>query len=245
MTSKIIKADFEGTAIPLTADGWINATLAAERFGKRVDHWLANKETQNYIAALNERKLSNTRNLGYLADSNPLNSSDLDNSNTVSNQIWVKAKRGNSGGTWLHPKLAVRFAQWLDVRFAIWCDEQIDALIKGTFAPDDLATQRHHAAIAYKHMCDMVKMSRDDAGKETRPHHYANESNLIGFAMTGQFTKLDRSQINKADLALMGVLELRNGSLIVKGKSYEQRKAELVTYAAKKRAKTTQRRLAA
>ncbi|MEF6041736.1 KilA-N domain-containing protein, partial [Escherichia coli] len=36
------------------------------------------------------------------------------------------------GGTWLHPKLAVRFARWLSVDFEIWCDEQIDAIIQGS-----------------------------------------------------------------------------------------------------------------
>jgi hypothetical protein len=30
----------------------------------------------------------------------------------------------------MHPKLAVRFAQWLNVDFAVWCDEQIDAIIR-------------------------------------------------------------------------------------------------------------------
>ncbi|MBT9136449.1 MAG: hypothetical protein DDT34_01530 [Firmicutes bacterium] len=27
---------------------------------------------------------------------------------------------GRHGGTWAHPKLAIRFAQWLGVRFAVW-----------------------------------------------------------------------------------------------------------------------------
>lgn len=31
----------------------------------------------------------------------------------------------------MHPKLAVRFARWLDIDFEIWCDEQIDVLIRG------------------------------------------------------------------------------------------------------------------
>lgn len=30
----------------------------------------------------------------------------------------------------MHPKLAVHFARWLDVRFAVWCDMQIDKLLK-------------------------------------------------------------------------------------------------------------------
>lgn len=31
------------------------------------------------------------------------------------------AQRGRYGGTWAHPKLAIRFAQWLDADFAVWC----------------------------------------------------------------------------------------------------------------------------
>ena len=41
---------------------------------------------------------------------------------------YLKTKRGQGGGTWLHPKLAVRFAQWLDPKFAVWCDMQINSL---------------------------------------------------------------------------------------------------------------------
>lgn len=32
-------------------------------------------------------------------------------------------------GTWLHPKLAIVFARWLDEEFAIWCDEMIAELL--------------------------------------------------------------------------------------------------------------------
>lgn len=34
-------------------------------------------------------------------------------------------------GTWGHPKLAVFFARWLDVRFSVWCDSVIDELLRG------------------------------------------------------------------------------------------------------------------
>ncbi|SDG85201.1 KilA-N domain-containing protein [Pseudomonas flavescens] len=43
----------------------------------------------------------------------------------------VITKSGRGGGTWLHPKLAVAFARWLDVRFAVWSDLHIDALLRG------------------------------------------------------------------------------------------------------------------
>lgn len=39
-------------------------------------------------------------------------------------------KSGIGQGTWLHPKLAVSFSQWLDTDFAVWCDEQIDAILE-------------------------------------------------------------------------------------------------------------------
>ena len=42
-----------------------------------------------------------------------------------------ESRRGHAGGTWAHPKLAVFFARWLDVRFAVWCDSVIDELIRG------------------------------------------------------------------------------------------------------------------
>ena len=41
----------------------------------------------------------------------------------------LKAVRGH--GTWAHPKLAVFFARWLDVRFAVWCDVMIEDILKG------------------------------------------------------------------------------------------------------------------
>jgi hypothetical protein len=45
----------------------------------------------------------------------------------------VKLGRGSlpGVGTWAHPKLAVFFARWLDVRFAVWCDDAIDKILRG------------------------------------------------------------------------------------------------------------------
>ena len=47
----------------------------------------------------------------------------------------VQAIPGNryiaARGTWAHPKLAIFFARWLDVRFAVWCDAMIEDILKG------------------------------------------------------------------------------------------------------------------
>ena len=47
----VVNADYNGVAVTFTGDGWFNATEIAERFGKRIDHWLSNQETKDYIVA--------------------------------------------------------------------------------------------------------------------------------------------------------------------------------------------------
>jgi hypothetical protein len=113
----IIPAVFEGTVLQFRDDGWFNATSASARYGKEPSEWLRLPGTMEYIAALQEAEISNPG----------------------LSRIWLSTKRGNNGGTWLHPKLAILFARWLDVRFAVWCDEQIESIVrekKESPAPD-------------------------------------------------------------------------------------------------------------
>ena len=111
MTS-IIKFNFQGQPHSFNAEGWFNATEAAKRFGKRPVDWLRQEETHDYIAAMAEA-------LG------------LGSKVGLAHFGLVRAARGGvSPGTWIHPKLAVRFAQWLNVRFSVWCDLQIDAIVR-------------------------------------------------------------------------------------------------------------------
>lgn len=201
--SSIITRDYQGHAIAYQGDGWFNATQAAAKFGRRVDKWMENSDTQDYINALCE--LSNTPKSGYL-----------------------KTKRGANGGTWLHPKLAVHFARWLDTRFAVWCDEQIDALVRGR---DDWRKLRHQSASSFKVANEILRMVRQDSGKATEPHHYINESRLVNWAICGEFKGLDRDRLSAAELALLAFLEQRNAVLIGRGLSYDQRKPMLKQYA--------------
>ena len=107
--SNIIPMQFEERAIPFTEDGWINATAAASKYGKRVKDWLRQDATKEYLAELQEE----------LSDEKGENS-----------PLLVKVVRGRNGGTWLHPELAVEFARWLSVKFARACDRHIKQLIK-------------------------------------------------------------------------------------------------------------------
>lgn len=88
-------------------DGYINMTKAAKQFGKRLDKFWATEETRQYIEAFDEFLI-----------------------HTKTGEL-IESRKGRYGGTFCHPKLAVFFARWLDVRFAVWCDLMIDNILKG------------------------------------------------------------------------------------------------------------------
>ncbi|WP_210015035.1 KilA-N domain-containing protein [Pseudomonas palmensis] len=105
--SNVIPFHYQGQAVRFNSEGWINATDVAKRYGKKPAEWLRLPESVKYMDAL-------ARHL-----------------NVGESHLLVRSAKGRSGGTWLNPKLAVSFARWLDVDFAVWCDLHIDALLRG------------------------------------------------------------------------------------------------------------------
>ncbi|MGP9509520.1 MULTISPECIES: KilA-N domain-containing protein [unclassified Halomonas] len=203
--STIIPIKYEGNAYGFNAAGWINATEAAKRFGKRPVDWLKQDETREYMAVLSETLNCDPKSL-------------------------LKTRRGRyDSGTWLHPKLGVRFAQWLSTRFAVWCDLQIDRLIHG--GTDEWQQLRDSAAIGYRGMCDALQLSREAQGKPSAHHHFINEAKLINSVVFGQSKGLDRNSLSSAELRLLALIEQRDTFLLGRGLDYQQRKAELTRYA--------------
>lgn len=213
MTARIIPFDYQGHTVTFNAEGWLHATVIAERFGKRLDHWLDNAETLEYIRALDEIQhpgsgpstIVNTRKSGYL-----------------------KSRRGNAGGTWLHPKLAVAFARWCDAKFSVWCDMQIEALIHGDQANWQRARQQ--SAVGYRGLCEALAIAHEESGKTPQRHHFINEAKLINQAITGQFAGRNRDELSAHELVLVTLIEIRDVLLIGQGKGFAARKASLLRY---------------
>ncbi|RMR07374.1 KilA-N domain-containing protein [Pseudomonas syringae group genomosp. 3] len=204
MTAKILQMNYEGQIVTFNDDGWINATEAAARFGKEPAQWLRLPDAMRYLEAL-ER--------------------------TSGKITYVKASRARAdrgGGTWIHPRLAVKFARWLDVDFEIWCDEQIDALIRGELNTKAIA--RRQAAMGYRSLCDALSITHEAAGKTTKPHHFMNEARLINEVITGQFAGRNRDQLTQPELELIMLVENRDVLLIGQGKDYATRKQALNAY---------------
>lgn len=105
--------NFGNVSVSFRDDGYLNATAIAAHFGKRVPDFIKTEQNQEYINALAEHISKTTKIV-------------LDR-----NQLVIVKHGGNNRGTWLHPKLAIHFARWLNPKFAVWCDEQIEALLNG------------------------------------------------------------------------------------------------------------------
>jgi len=103
----LITAQYSNMPVLFQSDAFINATAIAKQFNKVPKDFLRTDSTKEYITAIGQICL------------------------LEQNQL-VKVKNGGNPqevGTWFHPKLAVPFARWLDVRFAVWCDMQIEKIL--------------------------------------------------------------------------------------------------------------------
>jgi hypothetical protein len=80
-------------------------TKAAKAFGKDLSNFMRSPDALEYIEALSQT----------------VDSTDC--------PVVQAFRGGRTPGTWGHPKLAVFFARWLDVKFAVFCDMVIDDIL--------------------------------------------------------------------------------------------------------------------
>ena len=192
---------YQDTSISFTEDGWFNATAAAEKFNKRPVDWLALESTKEYLSVLQD--------VSGISEKSSL----------------IRARRNS--GTWFHPDLIVPFARWLDTRFSIWCDRQIKNILSGQHPHFDWKRLRHEASASHKVMNAVLQLVRMEKGKASKPYHYSNEAKLVNWALSGNFTGLDRNSLSAKELERLAFLEEKNAVLLGMGWTYAQRKEAL------------------
>jgi len=115
--SNLIKS-WNDRAIRIRSDRYVSLTDMAQASGKQFGHWNNLKSTKSYLIAL-------SRSIEIAID-------DL---------IQVKVTGLNEDrGTWGHPKVAIRFAQWCSEEFAVQVDIWTDELM--TTGKVELATSQ-------------------------------------------------------------------------------------------------------
>lgn len=101
--NSLITREHNGAAFTFREDGYFNITKAAQHFGKEGKAFLRLASTRAYIEEMSKVRFPHL----------------------------LEVTRGRNGSIWARPKLAVFFARWLDVRFAVWCDMQIEETPSG------------------------------------------------------------------------------------------------------------------
>jgi len=99
---------FNGTPIKVqetNGELFFDISGVSGRYKKNITDWKNSKETLNYIEELEK--------------SNPLD------------YIKVIKERGSQPKTFIHKKLLMLFARFINVKFAIWCDEIIESILIG------------------------------------------------------------------------------------------------------------------
>jgi hypothetical protein len=132
-----LHTEYAGSAgiIRVDADDYICLNELNAFFpNKRVDHWLANDATKEFIALIEKT--------------------------IIPGKSGIIAKRGKRGGTWAHHLIAFEFAMWLSAEFKLKVYQEY---IEGRQNKQDWNIKRILAASNYKFMCDSVKADHDPA----------------------------------------------------------------------------------
>lgn len=118
LNSKYMKTEIErfvygGSEIEFDLSGgdiMINATEMGKAFGKFPKDFLKAEQTQNFIDAICRKE------------------------NCPNGNVVKVVQGGNNQGTWMHRKLALKFAAWLNADFELWVFEVIEKIMFGDTA---------------------------------------------------------------------------------------------------------------
>ena len=96
---------------------WLNATKLVKQTDKLLDNYWKSPETLAYMEEVVSEFGVNTKSMKF---------NDLKKTLSFT-------KRGNNGGTFIHPELSIHFTRWLNVKFSRACDKAIKKITKNGY----------------------------------------------------------------------------------------------------------------
>jgi hypothetical protein len=141
MTTQLISRDFHGATIrQRSTDGYLDATAMCKATGKRLNNYLRNKTTKEFLT-----ELSNFLNI-------PIEIPVALISVTEQNQLLIQIVKGGTPenqGTWVHPYVSINLAQWCSPKFAVMVTGWVfELLTKGSVTLEPTGPTQEIAAYA-------------------------------------------------------------------------------------------------
>lgn len=190
---------------------WFNATVMAKYFNRRPADWLKLEDTKEYILLLSEEFGSDSGSIPELVKT---------------------TKGGKYQGTWFHKSLAIPFARWLSLKFAMKLDKWILHRIE----------EEHRRKLArLESKTGFLPMTNAilEAHEDIKGYHFSNESNMINNIVIGLSAKKFKEEYGTDSVRdhltpeqLIRIKELQeiNTSLIKIGAKYKERKEKLTIF---------------
>lgn len=182
-----------------------------------------------------------------LLDYSPILMNQSTNNNQYSPELGKNTRRGRPEKDYL---LTIGTAKELAMiennehgrairKYFIKCEEQLKQIAPAIHKKElKRLKARIEVADYSRPMCDALTIQRLSQGKETRPHHYTNEFDMINRIVLGttaskykkahNITGDIRDHLNESTLYHLAYLERTNITLLDLNWDYEQRKAELL-----------------
>lgn len=208
--SLVIFRPFEGMEVKQEVDTLLyNATDMLKAYNskhgedRRMDKYLSNQSTKDYIDLLYTKENDNTPKKG-----------ELEISIDKPKVEWViLTKKGKFGGTWMNQHLLVDFAMWLSPEFKHGI---IDFILSG----QSLAIGRNKIKEGYKRMCKAIAESGDS--------NYRDEATMLNVLVSGSPSPNQRARYWEDKMELMDDMQKSNATMIRLWMSLEDRKNALV-----------------
>ena len=175
---------------------------------KRIQRFLDNASTNEFISALIQDILQNNQNSGELT-----NGSNKTKEHPLT-ELAIYSKRGKNGGTWLHPYLFMDFAMWLSPEFKLTC-------IKWMY--DNLIKYRNECGDSFKE----VNQALFDRKPNSAHWVYANEASMLNKLVFGTTETKKRNGATEDQLQLLKSLQTADEKLIRQGLDYFDRLKKL------------------
>lgn len=146
-------------------------------------------------------------------------------------------------GTFAVELVAIRYAAWINPAFEVSVYRTFQAVHNqaAKFTREDARREimREKARLECSAMTEALREQREEQGKATAMHHYANEMDLINRVVLGMSAKkyrdlrgipddaLLRDYLSASEITAIGALQSANAAFILVGMTYDQRKEKL------------------